>query len=98
MDALEELAANPEGYSEETICLLLSEGLDKLYREDSEAFFALMYRLDIAERSVEQALQSEAAMSVIARLVYQRQLEKARLRKQFRDRKGAEDPDPDLKW
>ena len=98
MEDLNALLQNPDQFSEEEICAKLSQRLELIYRQDIEAFYALLYRLDISEQKVAAAMREERPMSIIARLIYQRQTEKARLRKQFSRNNSTTGDDPDLKW
>jgi len=76
----------------EQLELLLSE----LLQQKEQAFYQLMYRLDIPERKLMEALSDrEEGVRKVARIIYERQIEKAKSRKQNSEDKDA---DPDLKW
>jgi hypothetical protein len=98
MEDLHALLQHADHFSEEEICAKLSQRLEALFLQDGEAFYALLYRLDISERKVAAAMAETAPMALIARLIYQRQLEKARLRRQFGRNDSTAEDDPDLKW
>ena len=87
---------SPEGVSEEAILKLLEQKILQLADKNPEAFFQLMYRLDVSEQKVKSVLFEPDAGMQIARLVYKRQLQKIEVRKLFREKGDiAED---DLKW
>lgn len=86
----------PDLVSEEEILLQLEKKVLQLADSNPEAFFQLMYRLDIPEQKVKAVLFEEDAASQIARLIYKRQLQKIEARKLFRQH--DEEIDNELKW
>lgn len=82
--------------SEADLLQKLSDRVAVLVGQGAEAFFQLMYRLDISERKLNDAIGAPDVAERIARLIYDRQLQKVRSRALFR--KGAEDVDEELKW
>jgi hypothetical protein len=86
----------PETFTESELLELLAAKISMLIERQPETFFQLMYRLDIPEKKLNAVLGNMDAIDKIARLVYERQLEKARSRQQYRD----ENPDIDknLQW
>lgn len=86
----------PEMVSEETILKHLEQKILELADKNPEAFFQLMYRLDVSEQKVKSVLFEPDAGMQIARLVYKRQLQKIEARKLFRDKGDV--ADEDLKW
>lgn len=64
--------------------------------QQPERFFQLMYRLDIAEPKLKEALADPTeGVRKVANLIYTRQLEKIRSRANFRDNNII---DNDLQW
>jgi len=58
--------------------------VSKLLQQNADKFFELMYRLDISEKKLNEALaNNEDAVSKLAELVYERQQQKVISRKQF---------------
>ncbi len=86
----------PPTLSKEAIIAMLEERLIAYLEKGPEAFYQLMYRLDISERKLHQAQQSEEIAKHIATLIYDRQLQKIESR--HAHRKAAENTDPDLAW
>ena len=81
--------------SEAEVLAALEIRIGRMIAGEGEAFFGLMYRLDIAERQLTQALAAANPPAAVARLVWDRQWQKAR----HRGRSAGEQPeDPDLKW
>ncbi len=64
---------------------LLVERIDELIRTDFDKLKWILYRVDISEKKLAEALRtSEAdAASIMADMIIQRQLEKAESRKKF---------------
>ncbi|OJW83012.1 MAG: hypothetical protein BGO69_03815 [Bacteroidetes bacterium 46-16] len=87
----------PESLSEEAILAHLANRIVSLIESGPEAFFQLMYRLDISEKKLNGVLEEEDVAHKIARLVYDRQLQKIRSRQLFRDTNPAKE-DEDLSW
>jgi hypothetical protein len=86
----------PEIISEERILELLAQRITAIIQQGPDAFFQLMYRLDISEKKLNAVLGDEGAAHNIARLVFNRQLEKIKSR--YDNRKDPGNIDPDLKW
>ncbi len=86
----------PDVVSEETILKHLEQKILELADRNPEAFFQLMYRLDVAEQKVKSVLFEPDAGMQIAKLVYKRQLQKIEVRKLFRAKDDV--ADDDLKW
>jgi hypothetical protein len=86
----------PGFVSEETILEQLEKRIMAMADKDPEAFFQLMYRLDVSEQKVKSVLFEQDAGMQIAKLVYKRQLQKIEARNMFRS--AASDVDEDLKW
>ena len=85
----------PEEISEREILQLLAERISRLQAQQPEYFYQIMYRLDINEAKLAQALRSPDAVHEVAKLVWQRQWEKALSR---RGNATGNEPDGDLKW
>ncbi len=86
----------PNLISEETILKLLAERVAQLTTEGQEAFYQLMYRLDISEKKLIEAAGTNEVAEKIARLIYNRQLEKVKSRNKYKQ--NSNNIDPDLKW
>ena len=86
----------PETLSEEAILQLLADKIVTILERGPETFFQLMYRLDISEKKLVAVLQDENAPYKIARLIYDRQLQKIRSRQE--NRMKNESDDTELKW
>ncbi len=86
----------PENLSEEAILEKLTERVMQLVNEGPDAFFQLMYRLDIPEKKLMLVAGDVDAARKIARMIYDRQLQKVRSREYYRN--NPLNDDPDLKW
>jgi hypothetical protein len=76
----------------------LAEGINQLIQTDFARLINILYRIDISEKTLKETLEQQAdedAGLLIARLIIERQLEKQRMRAQFK--KGDNIPDDD-KW
>ena len=87
----------PEDVSEADILLKLEERLGQLIQRDPEDFFRIMYRVDIPEYQLNNALQQADALQLLARMVYNRQLGKIKSRREFKAQQPNE-VDKDLEW
>lgn len=85
----------PDEISEDTILKRLAERVAALVDKGAEAFFQMMYRLDISEKKLNEAIGTPDVAEKIARLIYDRQLQKIRSRAFF---KGGGNIEDDLKW
>ncbi len=86
----------PDTLSEETILRLLAERIVVILERGAETFFQLMYRLDISEKKLNAVLQEDDVPLKIARLIYDRQLQKIKSRHENRMKTSSDDPE--LKW
>ena len=86
----------PDTLSEEAILKLLAGRIVTILERGPETFFQLMYRLDISEKKLNAVMQDEDVAAKIARLIYDRQLQKIQSR--IANRKTSESDDPELKW
>ncbi len=86
----------PATVSEAEILQQIAARISRLLQGNAETFFQLMYRLDIAEWKLTEALQYENAPDRVAQLVYDRQLQKIQSRRQSKEQGNA--ADPDLGW
>jgi len=87
----------PDIVSEEEILKRLAKRIEALVERGAENFFQLMYRLDISEKKLNEVIHGEDVANKIARLIYDRQLQKIKSRELFRNTKPAQD-DADLSW
>lgn len=86
----------PEVVSEAEIMRLLVEKVSDLLRQDAHRFYQLMYRLDIPEQKLNEALRDEErGVDRVAAMIYKRQLEKANSRRASRHH--TDEPD-ELAW
>lgn len=88
----------PEGYSEEQIKLMLEKRLGQLLERNPEEFFQMLYRIDIPEQRLNVVLQQQDALSALAEIVYQRQLQKVKTRLFYKDSYQSHTGDDELKW
>jgi len=82
--------------SEEAILKELEHIVIIQLEKGPEAFFQLMYRLDISEKKLNMVLQDNDVAAKLARLIYDRQLQKIQSKLQHRGNKS--DEDQELKW
>jgi hypothetical protein len=87
--------AGTELVSKEQIIGALALKIERLIAGNPDQLFSLLYRLDISEHKIKQAMNANGPVALkIAELVYERQLEKIISRRRF----GQERPDGDLAW
>src|SRR4051812_2668854 len=86
----------PGNITEELILQLLTERVVVILARGPEPFFQLMYRLDISEKKLTAILHDKDAAAKIARLIYDRQLQKIQSRMDNKTTKR--DDDADLQW
>lgn len=78
--------------------LELATRINELINQDFSGLVTILYRLDVGEEKVKQALRDQPGTDaglLIARLVIERLLEKASARQQFQPKSGIPD---DEKW
>ena len=86
----------PDTLSEEAILKLLADRIVTVLERGPETFFQLMYRLDISEKKLNAILLEDDVAIKIARLIYDRQLQKIQSR--LTNKMKRENDDPELKW
>ncbi len=86
----------PETLYEDAILKVLADKVVLLLERGPETFFQAMYRLDISEKKLTAILNDEHVAHKIARLVYDRQLQKIQSR--IDNKVKNESNDPDLAW
>lgn len=86
----------PENYSEESILKILADRIVQVLERGPENFFQLMYRLDISEKKLTAVLNDDDVADKIARLIYDRQVQKIRSRQAFKEK--TKQDGPDLEW
>jgi hypothetical protein len=86
----------PETLSEEAILKLLADRIVTILERGPDVFYQLMYRLDISEKKLNAILGDANVAGKIAKLVYDRQLQKIKSR--YETRKARENDDPELTW
>lgn len=88
--------AIPKIISKDSIIEELEIKVSQLLHQNAESFFQFMYRLDISEKKLKAAIeQNENTVRAIASLIYDRQYEKLRSRK---ENKTPPPVDNDLSW
>lgn len=88
----------PETVSEEELLMLLERRLGILLERNLEEFFQMLYRIDIPENQLHEVLQDSDALSALAKMVYNRQLQKVKSRLKYKASVNNSDIDADLKW
>lgn len=87
---------NPDiSITKEQILEALALRVSKLLTGSGDTFFQMMYRLDIGETKLANALTTEDPPLAIAHLIWDRQLQKTQSRERYSPPDNAED---DLKW
>lgn len=81
--------------SEQEIIEKLALQVGAIAAKGPDAFFQLMYRLDIPEKKLTRAMVDKEAAVEIARLVYTRQMQKIRSREFY---KRKDEGDSELRW
>ena len=84
-----------ELHSREDILAALAKRIGDMLAQDPMGFIQLMYRLDIPEAQLDAAMDSTDAASLIAQLVWDRQVQKSVLR---RSTPPLDTSDDDLTW
>jgi|GEM_PF-1612407 len=86
-----------EGVTREAILAQLELVISRLLQQNASDFFQLMYRLDISEDKLNAALASgEETISTLALLLYHRQVQRIRSRRDHPPYRS--DADGDLAW
>jgi len=81
--------------SREKIIAALTWRVDQLIAGNPDQLFSMLYRLDISERKIKEAMATDDHVTKkIAVLIYERQLEKIISRRQFK----SDAPEDDLAW
>jgi hypothetical protein len=86
----------PDIVSEETILTQLTKRVIYYLEKGPDAFFQLMYRLDISEKKLNNVMNETDVAEKIARLIYERQLQKIQSR--LATKKEQVSDDPELQW
>ena len=86
----------PEQVTEDLVINLLGDKVRDWVNKGPDAFYSLMYRLDISEKKL-QAIRADKDVALeVAKLIYKRQLEKARSRAAHRDFLTRNEQDTDM--
>jgi hypothetical protein len=89
----------PEIISEAAILMRLEQRVAEILQHGPDEFFQLMYRLDISESKLSNAMYTSASPAAdIARLIYDRQLQKIRTTRAFSQSHRLAEDDEDLRW
>lgn len=95
-----DLAINlPAEISDKELLQQLAEYINHLIVRDFNQLVSILYRLDVSENKLKQMLSdnnNEDAGKIIATLIMERQLEKIKSRRQFKQRDNTIDEDE--KW
>ena len=84
------------GVSRDDLLRQLAVAVSGLLEQNADAFFQLMYRLDISEQRLNEALKDKLhAVDKIASLIYERQIQKLHYRRQSPE---IDPDDDDLRW
>lgn len=76
----------------------LAEGINHLIQADFSRLINILYRIDISEKTIRETLENQAdkdAGTLIAELIIERQLQKQKMRAQFKSQQDIPDDD---KW
>ena len=82
----------------DSLYLTLKEEVNRLINEDFNKLVQILYRIDVPEKKLRQVLSdnpSTDAADIIAKMIMERQMEKARLRAAFKTNRDIPD---DEKW
>lgn len=93
--ATNSIQEKPSGEIREQLISLLN----KLINSDFQALIQLLYRIDVDEKKLKQALKNNSqhdSAPVIADLIIERQLQKINIRHQYREPKNKNDAEE--KW
>ena len=82
--------------SEEEILKQLALRIAQLIEQDVDAFVQLMYRLDISEKKLHGVMGEDFVAEKIARLIYDRQIQKIQSRALYSQK--STNNDPELQW
>ena len=92
----EDLQLSDPGFiSENDLLEAIAQKVAEMLRLNRDVFFQLMYRMDIDEHKLRVALQQADVPLSVARLIYERQLDKIAFRRAQQERP---DKDSDLSW
>ncbi len=86
----------PATITEDGLLQLLADKIAAIVTQSPEKFYQLMYRLDIPERQLNSIIGDHVVNYEIARLVYNRQLQKIQSRRH--NSAALKDEDPELSW
>jgi hypothetical protein len=81
---------------EEEIIKQIGIRVEVLLKRGHGSFFQLMYRLDVSEKDLSTVIDDDDAPYKIARLIYDRQIQKIKSRQQHK--KDKPDIEKDLEW
>lgn len=89
----------PEHAGREQLEMILSEKINELIEKDFPQLINILYRIDISEQKLKTLLkqhQDVDAARIMSAMIIDRQLEKIKLREQFR--KNEDDISADERW
>lgn len=90
----------PEKISSGELKEKLAEYINQLIQSDFEKLVSLLYRIDVSETKLKQLLAGNPpgdAGMIIAELIIERQIQKTKIRQQFRQERKT-DIDENEKW
>jgi hypothetical protein len=87
-----------ETVSKENILKALRQRISELLEGNSEVFFQTLYRLDISEKKFNDILSRKVeVIDELSELIYERQLQKATLRAQYKKNETGTNED-EMSW
>jgi len=89
----------PEMVSEAEILARLEQRVVEILQRGPDEFFQLMYRLDVSENKLNNAMYTSSTPAAdIARLIYDRQVQKVKTSRAFRQSHQLTEDDEELRW
>ena len=82
--------------SEDELLALLARRVSQIMQQSLEAFFQIMYRMDIPEAALSQAMNSDNPDMTIAEVILTRQ--KMKLKSRMEHTTPRKEDDDDLRW
>ena len=86
----------PETVDEEMLLKVLEQKVVEWIQSGAEEFFQMLYRLDISEKKIKEVLHHEDIAKQIAKLIYERQIQKYNSR--LHNKTTTEEQDKELLW
>lgn len=96
-----DLLEQPTALTAEDLLAFLEEVVTHLLEHQMERLFQILYRLDIGEERVHQALHPDAKMlpaQALAQLIFEREQQKAQTRLLYQNTSAADETDEVAPW